>query len=111
MQRREFITLVGGMAVACPFAARAQELSRTRRVAALMFTAENDPLSNTRVGAFQEVLGNLGWTIGRNLQIDYRWDISSPERARLATTELLQAPGRKYHRIHEFGAEHRRKVA
>jgi putative ABC transport system substrate-binding protein len=90
MKRREFITLLGGMAVASPFAARAQEPSRRRRVAALMFTAENDPVSKTRVDAFQEVLGNLGWTIGRNLQIDYRWDISDPERARLAAAELLQ---------------------
>jgi putative ABC transport system substrate-binding protein len=90
MKRRQLIALLGGMAMAWPFAARAQQPSRTRRVAALMFTAENDPLSKARVDAFQEALGNLGWTIGRNLQIDYRWDISNPERARLAATELLQ---------------------
>ena len=89
MRRREFIGLVGGT-VAYPFVARAQEPTRTRRVAALMFTAQNDPVSKTRVAAFQEVLGNLGWTMGRNLQIDYRWDISNPDRARLATAELLQ---------------------
>jgi putative ABC transport system substrate-binding protein len=90
MRRRDFLGVMAGATGAWPLTARAQEPSRMRRVAALMFTSENDPVSKTRVDAFQEVLGNLGWIIGRNLQIDYRWDISDPERARLATTELLQ---------------------
>jgi putative tryptophan/tyrosine transport system substrate-binding protein len=46
-----------------------------------------------RLTAFQEALAKLGWTAGRNVVIDYRWEISTLDRARTATAELLgQAP-------------------
>jgi putative ABC transport system substrate-binding protein len=89
VRRREFISLLGGVMVACPLAGRAQQPDRVRRIGVLMVLAENDPQSRARVTAFQEGLGKLGWTVGRNLAIDYRWGVSSPERARAATTELL----------------------
>jgi ABC-type uncharacterized transport system substrate-binding protein len=68
--RREFIALLGGAAVAWPFAARTAGL--TRRIGVLMPYAETDPEYQTRLMAFREGLQKLGWTEGRNIRIDYR---------------------------------------
>ena len=70
MKRREFITLVG--AAAWPLATRAQEPERTRRIGALVSSPADDPLSQTVVGAFSQGLQEFGWTLGRNVRIDYR---------------------------------------
>jgi putative ABC transport system substrate-binding protein len=77
MRRREFITLVGGMAAAWPLAAaRAQQPNRTRRIGVLMGYAENDPEAQTRVAALKQGLLTLGWSEAHNLQIDLRWSPS-----------------------------------
>src|SRR5215831_8673739 len=70
MRRRAFISLLGG-AAAWPFAARAQP-GRMRRIGVLDAVSADDPQSRARNGAFVQGLGELGWRIGRNLQIDYR---------------------------------------
>ena len=88
MRRRDFIALLGS-AAAWPLAARAQPADRMRRIGVLMVLSENDPQSRSRVAAFQQGLDKLGWTVGRNLAIDYRWGVSNPERARTAAAELL----------------------
>jgi putative ABC transport system substrate-binding protein len=90
VNRREFITLLGGAAAAWPLAARAQQRERTRRVGVLIQFAESDPQGQARVVAFREELQKLGWSIGGNLQIDYRWAVTSEERARSAAAELLE---------------------
>jgi putative tryptophan/tyrosine transport system substrate-binding protein len=88
MKRRTFISLLSG-AAAWPLAAHAQQSERMRRIGVLIVFSENDPSSQRRVAAFQQGLAKLGWTVGRNLQIEYRWAISDDETARAATTELL----------------------
>jgi putative tryptophan/tyrosine transport system substrate-binding protein len=88
VKRRDFITLLGG-AAAWPLAARAQQGERMRRIGVLMVLAENDPQSQGRIAALQQGLERLGWTVGRNLTIDYRWGVSDVERARAAAAELL----------------------
>ena len=88
MRRRNFIALLGG-AAARPLVARAQQRQLMRRIGVLMVLAESDPQSRHRVTAFQQELEKLGWTIGRNLAIDYRWGVSDPERARAVAAELL----------------------
>jgi len=88
VNRRAFITLLGS-ATAWPLAARAQQGDRMRRIGVLIVFSENDSSSQRRVAAFQQGLAKLGWTVGRNLQIDYRWAISDDERARAAAAELL----------------------
>jgi putative tryptophan/tyrosine transport system substrate-binding protein len=88
MRRREFLGVFGG-AAAWPLAARAQQPARVRRIGVLVALDENDPQSRRRVAVFQEGLATLGWTIGRNLAIDYRWGISSDEQAHAAAAQLL----------------------
>jgi putative ABC transport system substrate-binding protein len=88
MQRREFITLLGGAAV-WPLAARAQLAERMRRVGVLLTTAADDPESLARVGAFLQGLQELGWTDGRSVRIEYRWGSGNAERIRKFAAELV----------------------
>src|SRR5262252_11177364 len=88
LRRREFITLLGG-AAAWPLAARAQQPKPMRRIGALMNLAADDPEAPGRVAAFAQGLGELGWTIGRNVRIDYRWGANDPDRGRRYADELI----------------------
>ena len=89
MNRRAFITLLGGAAATWPLAARAQQ-ERMRHIGVLMPLAENDPESQARITAFREGLAKLGWTEGRNVQIEYRWIAGDPDRARTYAAELVK---------------------
>ena len=73
LHRREFITLLGGAAVAWPLAARAQQIERIRRIGVLLPAAADDAEFQARLAAFHQALALLGWTIGRNVRIDTRW--------------------------------------
>jgi putative ABC transport system substrate-binding protein len=75
MKRREFITLLGGAALAAPITARAQE--RVRRIGVLMGYPESDREAQGFAAAFREGLQKLGWADGRNIRIDMRWAASS----------------------------------
>ena len=71
--RREFITLLGGAAVAWPLAARAQQpAERMRRIGVLM-SIENDPDGKAQLSGFMQGLAEIGWTDGRNLRMEIRW--------------------------------------
>jgi putative tryptophan/tyrosine transport system substrate-binding protein len=86
--RREFIGALGG-AAAWALAARAQQGEPMRRVGVLIQLAESDPEAQKRLAAFREVLQKRGWQVGTNIRIDYRWNVSNPERAQAATAELM----------------------
>ena len=88
MNRRDFITLVGG-ATAWPLAARAQPVERVRRIGILVLNAEGDPAGQTRVAAFRQVLQQSGWIDGRTLSIDYRWGIGDATRAQTSAADLV----------------------
>jgi putative tryptophan/tyrosine transport system substrate-binding protein len=88
MKRREFISLLGGAAAAWPLAARAQQTERVRRIGVLMNIAADDPEAPVRVAAFAQGLQELGWTIGRNLRIEYRWSAGDADRIRRYAAEL-----------------------
>jgi putative ABC transport system substrate-binding protein len=89
LRRREFITLLGGGAVAWPLAARAQQPDRMRRIGVLMSLAADDPETLARVTAFVQRLQQLGWTVGRNMQIDYRWATGDAKDFREYAAELV----------------------
>jgi putative tryptophan/tyrosine transport system substrate-binding protein len=89
LKRRDFITLVGGAAAAWPLAARAQQRKPTRRIGALMPLAANDPQAQARNAAFLQGLQQLGWSVGNNIQIDYRWSAGSEDDTRKFAAELL----------------------
>jgi putative tryptophan/tyrosine transport system substrate-binding protein len=89
MKRREFITLIGGAAVPWPLAARAQQRKPMRRVGVLMPFAANDPQVQTRNAAFLQGLQQLGWTVGDNIQIDYRWSGGNEDDTRKYAAELV----------------------
>jgi putative ABC transport system substrate-binding protein len=89
IQRRDFITLFGSAAAAWPIAARAQQRERMRRIGVLMNLAADDPESVVRLAAFHQALQELGWTIGRNIQIDYRWSPGEQGRFQTYAAELI----------------------
>jgi ABC-type uncharacterized transport system substrate-binding protein len=90
VRRREFITLLGGAAV-WPLAARAEQAGQVRRIGVLMPESEGTPESKARVAALQSTLQELGWTRGRNLQIEYRWAMGDLERTRVAAEDLVKS--------------------
>ena len=87
MNRRAFITLLGGAAAAWPLAARAQQPDRMRLIGVLMGWPESDPEAHTRIAGFTQGLQELGWSVGRNLRLDYRWG-GDPDRARERAAQL-----------------------
>jgi putative ABC transport system substrate-binding protein len=89
MRRREFITLLGGAAVAWPVAAGAQQGDRVRRIGALMPIAADDPEAKARFAAFQQGLEQLGWSIGHNVQLDIRWTTPAATKIRQQAAELI----------------------
>src|SRR5262245_5800142 len=88
MQRRDFITLLGG-AVALPFAARAQESERMRRIGVLMPGTADDAEYKIRLAAFLQGLQQLGWSDGRNVRIDTRWAAGDANLVRKYAAELV----------------------
>jgi putative tryptophan/tyrosine transport system substrate-binding protein len=88
VKRREFITLLGGAAVAWPLAARAQQTERVRRIGLLMGAAD-DPEGQARVTALKRGLQDLGWTDGRNIQIETRFGGADAGRIRAQAAELV----------------------
>jgi len=88
MRRREFITLIGGSA-AWPLAARAQQDERVRRIGLLVSNAEDDPQGKPRAAAFLQGLQQLGWTEGRNVQIDIRWGVADAASAHRYAAEMV----------------------
>ena len=99
MNRREFITLLGGATAAWPLAARAQQDNRVRRIGVLMYWTADDPEGQARFAAFTQALKQLGWSEGQNLRIETRWatadDIRrhAAELVALAPDALVAASG------------------
>jgi putative tryptophan/tyrosine transport system substrate-binding protein len=88
MNRREFISLLGGAAASWPLAARAQQPERVRRIGVLMASAADDSESQARIAAFLQGLAQLGWADGRNVRIDTRWATTDPDDLRRHAAEL-----------------------
>src|SRR5262249_1710451 len=88
-KRRDFITLCGGAAAAWPVAARAQQPNRMRRIGVLTPYPADDAEGQSRLTAFAQGLQQLGWTVGQNIRIDYRWGDGKPDTMRKYAAELV----------------------
>jgi putative ABC transport system substrate-binding protein len=89
VKRREFITLLGSAAASWPLAARAQQGERVRRIGVLMSAVEGDQGGLESITAFAQGLAELGWTVGRNVRIEYRWGAGDLDRFRRYAAELI----------------------
>ena len=89
MKRRDFVTLLGGAAAAWPLAARAQQREQMRRIGVLMNLGSDDAEGQARNAAFLQGLQELGWTVGRNVRIEYRWGAGDAELFRRYASELV----------------------
>ncbi len=87
--RREFISLIGG-AAAWPLAASAQQQAGMRRIGVLMLYPEKDPEGQLRATALRQGLQQLGWVVGRNVQIDFQWGLGDADWVRSAVAQLLR---------------------
>jgi putative ABC transport system substrate-binding protein len=89
MKRREFIAALGGAAALWPLVALAQQAERLRRIGVLSNLAADDPEGQARNAVFLQGLQALGWSVGGNLQIDYRWSGGDANRLRTHAAELI----------------------
>ena len=88
MRRREFVTLIGGVAATWPLAARAQQPNRMRRVGVLIGTTETDLDGQNRLTALRKGMQELGWLDGQNAQVDVRW-AASDDLTRFYAAEIV----------------------
>jgi ABC-type uncharacterized transport system substrate-binding protein len=89
MNRRDFITLIGGAAAGWPLPARAQQPGRVRRISVLMNRAADSPEGQDRLAAFHQGLQELGWIVGRNVRIETRWSEDNADRTAKYAAELV----------------------
>ena len=89
MRRRDLLSLIGTSVAAWPVMARAQQPEQMRRIGVLMNIAESDPQSAVRVAALVQGLQERGWTLGSNVQIDYRWGAGDSKLYRKYAPELV----------------------
>jgi putative tryptophan/tyrosine transport system substrate-binding protein len=89
LKRRTFVTLLGGAAAAWPLIVQAQRRERMQRIGVLMTLAAADPVGEARIASFAQGLQQLGWTIGRNAQIDVRWSGADADNIRKSAAELV----------------------
>jgi putative tryptophan/tyrosine transport system substrate-binding protein len=89
MQRRHFITLLGGTVMAWPLTAHAQQAERVRRIGVLMPFTVNDPEAQERSAVFEQSLRQSGWAVGRDLQIEHRSPGGEAASIRRAAAELV----------------------
>ena len=89
MRRRDFITLLGGAAAAWPFAARAQQTDRLRRVGILMPYPKGDSETEARIRVFKQELAKLGWADGRNIRFDEHWTTDNMDMVRAQAAAVV----------------------
>ena len=89
MRRRDFLGVLGGAAFSWPPAARAQQREQMRRIGVLLPATADDAVFQARIGAFQQELALLGWSIGRNVRIDIHWASANASEIRKHAAELV----------------------
>jgi hypothetical protein len=104
IQRREVIYALGGITAAWPLASHAPQSERMRRIGVLMLCPENDPQGKLRATALQQGLQQLGWVVGRNVQIDFQWGFGDADWIRSAGEDNM------CHSLHNLEHHHFRRT-
>jgi putative ABC transport system substrate-binding protein len=89
MRRRAFLGVLGGAIAARPLAAHAQQSRQMRRIGVLLGNTEGDTQAVAGLAAFKTALQELGWIVGRNIQIDYRFAAADVDRMQTLAKELV----------------------
>jgi putative ABC transport system substrate-binding protein len=89
MRRRDFLAGIAASTASWSLVARAQQSERMRRIGVFMSTAEDDPVGQSRVAAFQQAMQQLGWNEGRNVRMDTRWGTNDTDLYRKYAAELV----------------------
>jgi hypothetical protein len=89
MQRREFISFLGGATAAWPLAVRAQQPERVRQIGMLNALGSDDPEAQAPIAVFKQSLQQLGWVVGQNLKIEIRQIGADVDRLRSNVAELV----------------------
>jgi putative tryptophan/tyrosine transport system substrate-binding protein len=89
MRRRDFIMFLGAAAATWPRAVWGQQPDLMRHIGVLSSSGADDRGERTRLAAFTQELQKLGWTVGGNIQIEYRWAAANPDRIRTNARELV----------------------
>jgi putative tryptophan/tyrosine transport system substrate-binding protein len=93
MKRRVLLKAIGGAAAFGPLSTHAQQAERLRRIGVLMNRAADAPDGQANLAAFAQGLQELGWIVGRNVRIDYRWGADDADhRSRYAAELVALAP-------------------
>jgi hypothetical protein len=102
MGRREFVTVLGGMA-AWPVVGRAQQPGERMRRIGVFVSVADDSEGQTRIAAFLQALQLLGWAEGRNVRIDTRWGAGDPDLFRRYAAELVAPRARRHSGLWRLG--------
>src|SRR5262245_30149900 len=92
MKRRELITLLGGGAARRTVPTVHHHVDWGRRLGVLVSCAEADREVRERLSALRDGLNKVGWTQGKNIQIEVRWAAGQPDRMRADASELISIP-------------------
>ena len=88
MRRRDFIKVFVGSAAAWPPAARAQQSERVRQIGVLLNSVETEPELKVDIATFEQALRTVGWKLGQDITIEYRWSRLIPQRTTALGAEL-----------------------
>jgi putative ABC transport system substrate-binding protein len=88
MRRREFITLLAGAAMPWPMTVLAGSPDQFKRIGVLLNNVETEPQQKLNVASFEQALRTVGWKVGQNISIEYRWSRLIPERTTALGAEL-----------------------
>src|ERR1700742_4261427 len=90
MERRDFITLLGGVAVAYPLAVQAQQLKKVRRIGVLWHAGSPEE-EDVYLRILTKAFNDLGYVEGQNLELEHRFPAEQPERFRTLARELVDS--------------------